>query len=353
MRATKVFITGSSGLVGSHLVQLLLERGYSVVALIRSTSKKDHLLQLERAFSGQLAIAIAELSQIDKLKGYMSGCDVVVHTAASISAYGGARDLEEVNVAGTRSTLSAAISAKVQQFIHISSLAVITGEEDRFAATEDEMLHYCREPYANSKIDAEKIVMMERLDNRIAVTALRPGFIYGPNERSWMPRIVRAFKTGTAMLVGDGRKETNVIYVGNLCRAIELAMLNPAAFGQVYNLTDGQVVTKKELFDTICDQLGVPRVKVAIPKVVARLLVNTVSLVAPLAPGSLKGFLSQYSRAAYRLVAVNQGFDISKAERELNYVQRVPFAEGMARTLTHWKETTSQHPKAVGDSSFA
>lgn len=340
-------------MVGSHIVQVLLECGDSVVGLLRASSKNAHLLDLQQAHAGRLTLATAELCEVNKLKELMSDCDVVVHTAAAIKAIGGARELREINVNGTASTLRAAISASVKQFIHISSLSVITGEEDRFATTEEEALRYCREPYANSKIDAEKIVINQRLNNRIAVTILRPGFIYGPNERTWVPRLVRTFKSQTGMLVGDGDKETNVIYVGNLCRAIYLALLNPVAFGQIYNLTDGQGITKRELFDAMCEELGVPKVRLTIPNLAARILVDTVSALAPMAPGSLKDFLSQYSRAAYRLVAINQGFDISKAERELNYVDRIPFAEGMAHTLAQWKRINPQHRASVRDSSFA
>jgi nucleoside-diphosphate-sugar epimerase len=343
MGERKVFVTGASGMVGYHLVQFLLERDYSVVGCVRQTSKKERLLELMRANPGRFELVIAALNQKAKLAEFMSGCDIVVHTAASIQAIGGERDLYQVNVGGTGSALSAAITTGVKHFIHISSLSVITGEEDRYAVTEEEPLKYCREPYANSKIDAERIVLAESSKHRIAVTALRPGFIYGPNERTWMPQLINALRSRTAMLVGNEKKETNVIYVGNLCRAIELAMLNPMAFGQVYNLTDGQLVTKRALFDTMCDHLGIARVKLVIPTPVARLLVESVSSVGPFAPAFLKGALSRYSRAAFRLVAINQGFDISKAERELNYTQRISFAEGMARTIVRWKAETSEN----------
>ena len=152
-----------------------------------------------------------------------------------------------------------------------------------------------------------------------------------------MPRLIQAIKSGTAVLVGDGHKQTNVIYVGNLCRAIELAMLNRAAYGQVYNLTDGEVVTKKDLFDAVCDGLRMPRIERRISTVAARFLVEASSLIAPVAPGYLKILCSQYSRAGFRLVAINQGFDISKAERELNYLDRIPFAMAMSQTLSVWQ----------------
>jgi nucleoside-diphosphate-sugar epimerase len=140
-------------------------------------------------------------------------------------------------------------------------------------------------------------------------------------------------RAGTAMLVGDGTKETNLIYVENLCRAISLSIMNEVAFGQVYNLTDGELVTKRQLFDVVCDGLGIPRVRISIPMWLARTLVNFSSAVALAAPPKLKTRLALFSRPALRLVGLNQGFDISKAERELGYTSRISFAEGMARTL--------------------
>jgi nucleoside-diphosphate-sugar epimerase len=349
MNHIKVCVTGASGLVGLHLVKLLLDRQHQVVCCVRKTSNRDALLSLINSKPGLARIVTVDISQPNNLAELMADCDATVHTAASIEIHGRTEEMRKVNVDGTRSVLDAAIAAGVKHFIHISSLSVITGEEDKYAVSEGAHLAYCREAYANSKIDAEKIVMNECNRGRIEVTSLRPGFIYGPNERSWMPRLVKAIKSGTAMLVGNGEKQTNVIFVENLCYAIELAMLNDNAYGQVYNLTDGQVVTKRELLDTVCDELHLPRVRLRIPVFLARLLVESATFLAPMAPTYLTGLLNQFSRPAFRLFAINQGFDISKAERELNYVHRIPFAEGMAKSLRPWKEVPS---RPVKDSSF-
>jgi nucleoside-diphosphate-sugar epimerase len=261
-----------------------------------------------------------------------------VHAAALIEPYAQSAKLDDVNVGGTRSAIEAAITAGVTQFIHISSLSVITGEKDRYGIKEDEPLRYCKEAYANSKISAEKLVRDGGYDSRINVTILRPGFIYGPNERAWLTRLISTLKEGRGLLVARGTKETCVIYVENVCRAIESCLLNAVSYGQIYNLTDGQGITKKQLFDTICDGLGLPRVTTSIPVSVARLLVEAASISATVAPSRIRRRLERFSRPAYRLAAVNQGFDISKAERELGYVNRIPFHEGMHKTLTHWTD---------------
>jgi 2-alkyl-3-oxoalkanoate reductase len=333
----KIFVTGAGGLVGFHLIKSLNAWRGQAVAAVRATTKTDRLLEQIQLSQGRMQVLTADLADPAALTAGMRGCDVVVHTAATIDANGQGSDLRAVNVQGTRNALQAAIAAGVRHFVHISSLAVITGENDKYGVTEDEPMRFCREPYANSKIEAEQIVMNEAANGRIQVTALRPGFIYGPHERAWMPGVIDALRKGRALIIGDGSKETNVIYVENVCQAIGLAVLNPVAFGQVYNLTDGERVTKKQLFDAISDELNLPRASTHIPMPVARMLCELSSMCAPIAPPFLQPFLARYSRPAFRLAAVNQGFDISKAERELGYTDRISFVDGMARTLAAWK----------------
>jgi 2-alkyl-3-oxoalkanoate reductase len=339
MSKTGVFITGATGCVGSFLAKYLLKKDYRVTACVRPSSKLD---RLERFLESGGKLVRAELKDVTGLVAAMKDSDVIVHAAASIQPLGKQEYLNEVNVEGTRSVIEAAKKAGARHFIHISSLSVITGENDRYGVTEEEQPKYCREAYANSKIDAEKVAMHEAAKGEIAVTSLRPGFIYGPNEHTWLPRLIIAFAAETAMFVGDGKKETNVIYVENLCRAIELAMLNPKAFGQIYNLTDGEVVSKRKLFDTICDALNLPRVKTTISPLMARMLLEAANFLAPISPGPIRDRLSKYSLPAFRLVAINQGFDISKAERELNYRDRIPFVEGMTKTLEDWPHQTAK-----------
>ncbi len=337
MNRIKVFVTGATGTVGLYLIKYLADKGYSVNACVRPSSERQQLNHFLQDYPDKLSYVESDIRETGRLREYMAGCAVVVHTAAAVEPYSNWQELKRVNVEGTDNVLKAAIAAGVKQFIHISSLSVITGDQDQFKVNEEKVPIYSKEPYANSKIEAEKIVTSQINADCIDVTILRPGFIYGPSERTWMPKLIQAMKKGRAMLVGDTEKETNVIYVENLCRAIEASILNAKAYGQIYNLTDGQSVSKRLLFDTICDQLKLPRVSLIIPTFAARLLVESASVLTPLVPNYFKNKLARYSRAAYRLVAINQGFDISKAERDLGYVERISFTEGMAKTLSTWK----------------
>ena len=329
-------------MVGFHVVDSLIHEGHDVVAVVRKTSNTKPLEGISGI--GALTIRQIELDDAQGLSEALSGCDVVVHAAGVVDPLAAAYYIRKVNVDGTKAVLQASVDNKIKHFILISSLSVITGQGDQYDVTEAAPYRYCKESYADSKIDAEKLVLSYSGMGDMAVTALRPGFIYGPGERAWMPRLIGNIQAGRAALIDGGGKDTNVIYIGNLCQVVSLTVMNPQSWGQVYNLTDGQKVSKKLLFDTIADGLSLPRVRRSVPAPVVKVISEVVSTVAPVLPGFVRAKLARFSRAAFRLAGVNQGFSIVKAENELHYVNRIPFAEGMAKTLRSFAgKTTTEH----------
>ena len=335
-----IAVTGSAGLVGSYLVQYLVAKGYPVLAIVRTPGRPSHLLDCVKNSNGKAEIRVAEVNDEQSLVSAFKDAKVVVHAAGNVDPYGSRDEIFRTNVEGTKTVVRAARASLVQQVIHVSSLSVITGQGDQYDVDEKAPLRYCGENYADSKVAAEEAILQEMKTAGINLTVVRPGFIYGPHEKTWMPRLIESIRTSKAALIDGGLKETNVINVENLCRAIEGAILREVAYGQTYNLTDGQKVSKKMLFDTISGALNLPPVKKVIPSAVARPFCNLVSTVAPLLPVATQQKLARYSRAAFRLVGVNQGFSIAKAESQLDYRCRVPFAEGMSAALASFQTSS-------------
>ena len=88
---------------------------------------------------------------------------------------------------------------------------------------------------------------------------LRPGFIYGPRDRTVLPNLIEKLRRRQVLYIGDNRRAMNAIFVGNLVDAALLAMEKPEAVGQVYNLTDGEAVSKRRFIEAVADGIGVPR----------------------------------------------------------------------------------------------
>lgn len=337
----RVAVTGATGLVGGNLSLYLQGRGYQVTAIGRSEEK------LASFNNTGITTALADVHNVESLKAAFKNIDAVVHAAGTVDPYGSKEEIFKTNCGGTENALMAAVECGVKHFIYVSSLSVITGQGDQYNVDESAPLRPCGESYADSKVEAERLVMEKGKELQIEVTAVRPGFIYGPGERAWLPKLIKSIAQGKAMLIDGGSKETNVIYVDNLSMATEQAILNPVAYGQVYNLTDGQKVSKKQLFDAIADGMELPRVSKRMPSAIAKFACETVSSFAPYLPSEKQRSLSRFSRAAFRLAGVNQGFSIKKAEADLNYKNRTAFETGMKVTLESFKDSSKAVAKSI------
>jgi nucleoside-diphosphate-sugar epimerase len=197
-----------------------------------------------------------------------------------------------------------------------------------------------QETYASSKIAAEQYLLkyMQADSRTIPITILRPGFIYGPNERAWLPKVIESIQSKKAVLIDKGLKQCNLISVDNLVHAIALAINNNSAYNQIFNLTDREYISKAKLFNTIAQVLNLPPIEKSISSTLLFPLTEVISTIAPILPSNMQRKLSKFSRASYRLIALNQGFSITKAETLLNYKPEANFEKSIKQYLVPSKE---------------
>jgi nucleoside-diphosphate-sugar epimerase len=128
----------------------------------------------------------------------------------------------------------------------------------------------------------------------------------------------------------------NSIYVANLVDAMFLAVEATAAPGQVYNLTDGEKVTKRRLIEALADGMGVPRPRpIPVPLWVARPLARWLESRALRSGATAAPMLTQ---ARIKFLGLNLDFSIEKARRELGYHPRFSFDNGMRETIAWYKQ---------------
>jgi dihydroflavonol-4-reductase len=115
----RVFVTGGTGFIGAHLVRLLLQQGYTVVALVRPNSNLDNLRGLA------VEIVTGDLNDVN-LWQQMQGCQYLFHVAAHYSLWQADREqLYLHNVEGTRNVLASAQRAGIKRTVYTSSVAAI------------------------------------------------------------------------------------------------------------------------------------------------------------------------------------------------------------------------------------
>lgn len=165
-------ITGSTGYLGTALVELAVREGHDVRAVVRDR-EKAHLLP------PGVDVAVADLADADGLRRAAQGCHGVLHLAGSVGS--SAEETRRANVEGTRAVLAAATAAEVPRFVYTSSSAALI-DSSGLVAEDPAAPPALTDPYSTSKAAAEELVLAAAAAGMGAVI-VNPTAIYGPSPR--------------------------------------------------------------------------------------------------------------------------------------------------------------------------
>lgn len=317
----KYLVTGATGFIGSHLVEKLLSNKAQVRALVRKTSNKQLLEKLE--------VELVEGDILDKgsLRKALEGIDIVFHCAALVTDWAKRKDFYDSIVRGTENVLGAAYEAKAKRFIYLSSCEVY-GNPGKDNIAEDFPCVTGQHPYTDSKIIAEKSVWKYQ-EKGLPSVILRPATIYGPRCEYLLKEIALMVKANRMILIDHGRAKARLCYVDNLADALLLAATNEKAVGQVFNVSDGSRTTWKEFVDKIAQILESPSPRFSISYRTAYFIAVIMELFAGIFRMKRR---PPVTKMAVRLTGTDEYFSIERIKRELGFVPRVGFEEGMERT---------------------
>jgi nucleoside-diphosphate-sugar epimerase len=241
-------------------------------------------------------------------------------------------------VEGLRKLLNSLEPSQIHRFIHFSSLGVY---EARHHYQTDESTpppeqHF--DGYTQSKVESEKLALQYHREKGYPVVVLRPGFIYGPRDRTVLPRLMQKLKTKEVKYIGSSSYAMNNIFVGNLVHAAFLALDNPKAVGEVFNLTDGEKTSKKRFITSIAKGMNLPSpFFIPVPLWLAKLIASSMEKKA-LKNGAKQA--PKVTRANIKFLGLNLDFSIEKAKRILGYAPIKTFDEGIAETLNWYKNNS-------------
>lgn len=329
-RPQRVFLTGGTGLIGSHVAEQLRARGDDVVALVRASSDTAHLTALGCTLvQGDVLDAPAEQA------ARMRGCDAVIHGAARVFLGGSRATFLRENVEGTERVLAAAASA-APRVIHLSSVAVYAGlpmdrplAEERWTDADPER----QKPYPASKHLSEQAAWRLHDAGAVRLTTVRPSVVYGERDRAATPIMVRYATLRVVPLLGGGRIPLPLVYAGNVAAGILAALDRPASVGRAYNLALDEPVVARDMVRWIGAELGRRRPTVPIPAALPRAAAAALEALAPILPGSGAGGL----RRALRSLTTENPYDSSRARLELGWTTHVPHRVGVERTMAWWR----------------
>jgi UDP-glucose 4-epimerase len=313
LRGATVLVTGGAGLIGSHIVDQLLDEGAGEIRVLDNLVRGRRENLAHALDSPQVAFLEGDVRDRAAVARAVCGCDYVFHQAAiriTLCAEQ-PRECMDVLVGGTFNVFEAAVAAQVRKVVYASSASVYGAAED-FPTTERHHPYNNRTLYGAAKLMNEGIARSFHDMYGLASVGLRYFNVYGPRmdvTGAYTEVFIRwldCIDQGTAPQIhGDGSASMDFVYVEDIARANLLAMKSDRV-DDVYNVASGTETTLLELWQALQRVTGAFHLS---PEFRPPRKVNPVP----------------------RRLA-----DTRRAEQEIGFVAEVPLDEGLRR-LAQWR----------------
>lgn len=333
----RVYLTGGTGLLGSHLASELRAQGHEVVALHRAAA---NTLALEEAECELVEGDVRD--EANTLAPGMEGCTHVVHGAALVYADGTWPEVRAVNVDGTRNVLTASVQAGVGHALHVSSVAVYgPAEAPVHEDTPIDSIIPASDLYARSKREAEEVARgIERIKN-LPVSIVRPSAIYGERDRLMVPALQKILRMPIVPLLGSGTNTVPVVYAGNLAGVL-IRVLEAARGGTTYDLGLDRPLRQRDLLEFLARGLG-ERVRfVSIPARLVNVCARLLDRLGVSTPGARHLPISRVAR----LTLADNPYPSSRVRAELGWDPVYEHRDALLQT-GRWAADHPRGPRAA------
>ncbi|CAB3719109.1 N-acetyl-alpha-D-glucosaminyl-diphospho-ditrans, octacis-undecaprenol 4-epimerase [Paraburkholderia sediminicola] len=315
----RVLITGANGFVGQAVSQALLQRGDSVVGVVRRPQTTVEGVR-EWLFDAN------DFEGIDQRWPVATRCDAVIHLAARVhmkhettadplAAY------RATNVTGALRVAAAARRAGARRFVFVSSIKAV-GESSAGRPITEADEPTPTDPYGISKLEAERALIDYGRESGLEIVIVRPPLVYGPGVRANFLQLMSAIANGVPLPLGAIAARRSLLFVDNLADALVHCTTDPRAAGETFHVTDGRDLSVSELARSLATQLHAP----------ARLIPVPVGLL------SLAGRLSGRSAQVDRLIGELR-LDSSHIRERLGWYPPYTVEHGLLETAAWYRST--------------
>lgn len=257
----KIFVTGSDGFIGSHLVEKLIELDHKVKAFTFYNSRGSNgwLDTLDKKLLKNLEIIPGDIRDYNFLEKKIKNIDVVFHLAALIAipySYNSPKSYIDTNITGTYNILKSSQKNNVSKII-ITSTSEVYGTAQKVPINEDHPLN-AQSPYAATKIAADQLALSFYKSFDLPVTILRPFNTYGPRQsaRAIIPSIISQLINKNKLLkIGNLTPIRDFTYVEDTVDAFVLA-LKKNFFGEVINIGSQFEISIKDILNIFKKDFG-------------------------------------------------------------------------------------------------
>ena len=317
----RVFVTGADGFIGSHLVELLVEYGAEVRALVfyNSWNEIGWLKDIPQGMLDQVEIVRGDVRDGDHMRELVSGCEYVMHLASLIAipySYHAPRSYVATNINGALNILQACRdSDTLTRLVHVSTSE--TYGTAQYVPIDEKHPMVGQSPYSASKIGADKMAESYYLSFDLPVVTARPFNTFGPRQtaRAVIPTIASQLIAGREQLkLGALTPTRDFNFVTDTARGMLALALSDNTNGEVINIGTGEEWSIAETVETLCEICGRD--------------VEVLTDEARIRPEKSE---------VNRLLADN-----TKIQQLTNWKSEVPFREGLERSY-RWIERNLHH----------
>jgi nucleoside-diphosphate-sugar epimerase len=316
------FVTGGSGFVGGRLIGALLDTGWEVHALARSADAAAAVRKL-----GASAVT-GDLDDGEALQRAMKDAEVVFHVAAHFKLWGPRALFDKVNVQGMRTLVdAAAASSSVRRVVAVSAAAVVMGDPEPMLGVIESAPRQDRSftPYGSSKAEGEEVLLAANGRRPAFETiAIRPPMIWGKGMPT-LDHMVETVRAGRWQWPGGGEQAMSALHVDNLVEALILAA-DHGKGGEAYFVADAEDGTLKSVIGGLLATRGVDGGTKSVGFGTAWTLAGIIGAIWRIF--GLKGE-PPITRQMLRLIGQPFTLRIDKARRDLGYVPRVSWTQGI------------------------
>ncbi|MDC0221801.1 SDR family NAD(P)-dependent oxidoreductase [Gammaproteobacteria bacterium] len=315
-----VLVTGATGFIGHHLCRDLLSAGFKVRVLTRGKTR------LELPSHHHLDSRLGDLLSAETIASLCGGVDLIVHLAGHAHANDADDNyVHKINVLGTKSLLTTALSHGVKKFILISSSLAQAAERDDNRAT----------AYGFSKLEAERLVLHESEKGNIQASVLRPVNVYGEGMRGNISTLISFISKGLIPRLPSLDTQISLLGVEDLIYAIRLVMDSEKANGETYLVTDGNKYSISDIEKAIYSVLGKKIPRWALPQIFlylimlsAQIMTKTLGFFKVRSPLTENFGLKTY----HNLVSENL-FDNNKICEQLEFKPKSTFYDSLPKIV--------------------
>lgn len=250
-----MLVTGADGFIGSHLVELLVQRGYSVRALSQYNSFNHWGWLEDISCLKEVEVVTGDIRDPFCCNEITRSIDTIYHLAALIAipySYLAPQSYVETNINGTLNICKAALENGAQHVVHTSTSEVYGTAQ--YVPIDEKHPLQPQSPYSASKISADMMALSFYNSFELPVTIARPFNTYGPRQsaRAVIPTIISQLANGfKSIKLGDVAPTRDFNYVSDTCRGFIALAESKQTVGQVLNIGSNYEISIGDTFNLI------------------------------------------------------------------------------------------------------